>query len=259
MNVDESKMNAKALILSDNERFSRMLSHELSYMRIDSECATDADMCDSCDGYDIILADLDMCGNGLLSHMLDGKSVVHIEERESTGILVIGWSCAETPEFYLDLKLCSAYLRRPFLMTDMRYIIAGYFSEHLIYNGSDTTINDDNGYLTYISRLRRIAEMSGKRLDVAVGDKRHLLCDSDSMTAIYGEKRFPLSQYEYKVLSMLCERRGEVVTREDISRELGGDASNMCDVYICHLRKKIDSELGLKLILTVRGKGYCVK
>lgn len=259
MKTDENKMNAKALILSDNERFSRMLSHELSYMRIDSECISDADMCDSCDGYDIILADLDMCGNGILSHMLDGKSVVRTEDRESTGVLVIGWSCAEDPELYVDLKLCSAYLRRPFLMADMRYIIAGYFSGQSTYDGSDVSIRDDSEYLAYISRLRRIAEMSGKRLDMAVGDKRRLMCDSDGMTAIYGEKRFPLSQYEYKVLSMLCERRGEIVTREDISRELGGEASNMCDVYICHLRKKIDSELGLKLILTVRGKGYCVK
>ena len=33
----------------------------------------------------------------------------------------------------------------------------------------------------------------------------------------------------------------------------------MGDVYICHLRRKIDNKLGLKLIYTIRGKGYMLK
>jgi DNA-binding response OmpR family regulator len=68
-----------------------------------------------------------------------------------------------------------------------------------------------------------------------------------------------LSDNEYKVLSVLCENRGEAVPREEICSLLGVTDGNMGDVYICHLRRKIDNKLGLKLIYTVRGKGYMLK
>jgi two-component system copper resistance phosphate regulon response regulator CusR len=64
---------------------------------------------------------------------------------------------------------------------------------------------------------------------------------------------------EYKVLSVLCENRGETVDRDRIYSILGAEEGNMGDVYICHLRKKIDNPLGIKLIYTVRGKGYMLK
>jgi DNA-binding response OmpR family regulator len=71
--------------------------------------------------------------------------------------------------------------------------------------------------------------------------------------------RIPLSDNECKVLSTLCQNRGEIVEREKIYALLGADEGNMGDVYICHLRRKIDNKLGLKLIYTVRGKGYILK
>ena len=254
-------MKVSALILSDNEIFARMLSHELSYMRIDTVLISDTEAISSCDEFDIILADLDFAGNGCVSLALGNRRAVELskKQREDGEVLIIGWSGIDTPEYYSDFSVCSAFLHRPYLMSDLRYIIAGYFSSSELDGDMQTGIYDDSGYLSYLSRLRRIAEISGKRFDEDNNEERSLNCDSESMTAIYGEKKFALSEYEYKVLSLLCDRRGEVVTRDEISRMLGGEMSNMCDVYICHLRKKIDSTLGLKLILTVRGKGYTVK
>ena len=211
--------------------------------------------------FDILLADLDFAGNGYISALVGDRGALELSGKHNDGgkALVIGWSSVETPEYYSDFSILSAFLHRPFLMSDLRYIIAGYFSVTETPADAPMGVNDDNGYLSYLSRLRRIAELSGKRFDEDNQEERVLSCDSESMTAIYGEKKFPLSEYEYKVLGLLCDRRGEVVTREEISKMLGGEMSNMCDVYICHLRKKIDSSLGLKLILTVRGKGYMVK
>ena len=77
--------------------------------------------------------------------------------------------------------------------------------------------------------------------------------------AIWGDRIIPLSDNEYKVLSLLCENRREVVERERIYAELGAEDGNMGDVYICHLRRKLDNKLGIKLIYTIRGKGYMLK
>ena len=86
-----------------------------------------------------------------------------------------------------------------------------------------------------------------------------LTVDQNSKNAIWGDEVIPLSDNEYKVLTLLYQNRGETVNRETIDMLLGADGSNMGDVYVCHLRKKIDNKLGLKLIYTIRGKGYTLK
>ena len=253
-------MSISGLILTDNLRFARMLQHELSYMRISLEIISDSDALPEDDGFKVVLADLDFCGNGQLGDVLEGYKRVDLQNPDDlygeNKVLVIGWSRVDTPEYYKNFYKCSAFLHRPFLMADLRYILSGYFSLDNTYE--DTSVNNRlGGYLSYISRLRSISDMKGRNQND--GGARKLVVDKESMTALYGEMKFPLSEYEYKTLSILCEKRGEVVTREEIAKILNFDSGNMGDVYICHLRKKIDNNLGLKLITTVRGKGYMLK
>lgn len=72
-----------------------------------------------------------------------------------------------------------------------------------------------------------------------------------------------LTNREFEVLQALMERRGRVLTREQLVREAMGydyvGETNVVDVHIAHLRAKIDDRFGVKLITTVRGVGYVVK
>ncbi|MCE5187178.1 MAG: response regulator transcription factor [Planctomycetaceae bacterium] len=65
---------------------------------------------------------------------------------------------------------------------------------------------------------------------------------------------------EYKLLEYLAMRAGQVVSRTDIWEhiyEFTSDASsNVVDVYIGYLRKKIDKNSAVPLLKTVRGQGY---
>ena len=254
-------MSIKGLILTDNVRFARMLEHEMSYMRISLDTASDEESVLAYDDFRVVLADLDFCGSGILSALLEGKETVDLANNAHASndgaVLVIGWSKTEAPEYFKDFYKCSAFMHRPFLMGDLRYMISRYFSlENKAFE--DISTNDRlSSYLSYISRLRTISEMKDK--DKADNRERILSVDKESMVACYGEMKFLLSEYEYKTLSLLCDNRGRVVSRGEIARVLDFDSGNMGDVYICHLRKKIDNSLGLKLITTVRGKGYMVK
>ena len=90
--------------------------------------------------------------------------------------------------------------------------------------------------------------------------KTHFLTVSEDLpAAIWGDSKILLSENEYRVLKLLCDNRGEIVERERIDSLLGVTEGNMGDVYICHLRRKIDNKLGLKFIYTIRGKGYMLK
>ena len=72
-----------------------------------------------------------------------------------------------------------------------------------------------------------------------------------------------LTNREFEVLRALMENLNIVMTRDRLaSLALGYDfvgETNIIDVYIRHLRSKIDDRFGIKLITTVRGGGYVIR
>lgn len=73
----------------------------------------------------------------------------------------------------------------------------------------------------------------------------------------------PLSPKEYWVLLYLVRNKNIIVTREQIesniwSLDYSGN-SNVVDVYIRYLRRKIDDKFEEKMIRTIRGTGYMLK
>jgi DNA-binding response OmpR family regulator len=69
-----------------------------------------------------------------------------------------------------------------------------------------------------------------------------------------------LTAKEYAVLECLMREPGRVLTRTEIAESVwnydADNQSNVVDVYIRNLRRKIDDPFDLKLIHTVRGAGY---
>ena len=69
-------------------------------------------------------------------------------------------------------------------------------------------------------------------------------------------RKYILSDTEYKILSVLCKSSQQIVLREKIHELFENGNSNIGDVYICRLRKKLEEPSGQRLIFTVREKGY---
>lgn len=89
-----------------------------------------------------------------------------------------------------------------------------------------------------------------------------LALDEDSRTAYYKGEKIELTQREFALLSLLVQRKGESVSRAEILSavfEDSGEATNVVDVYVNYLRRKIDSRFGVRLISTVRGHGYTIR
>jgi len=92
---------------------------------------------------------------------------------------------------------------------------------------------------------------------VRVGD---LELDATARAVRRGGRPIALSAREYGLLEYLAMRRGQVVTRAEIHDHVYDFAaepgSNVVDVYVGYLRKKIDEGQAVKLIQTHRGLGY---
>ena len=68
-----------------------------------------------------------------------------------------------------------------------------------------------------------------------------------------------LSENEYALLLKLHESVESPVSREELGRALSSNDGNICDVYICKLRSKLEAGRSERLIYTVRSKGYMLK
>ena len=84
----------------------------------------------------------------------------------------------------------------------------------------------------------------------------YLDSSTKAKSVIFNNTIVSLSDYELRVLTLLCENAGKCVSREEISEALGAEDGNIAEVYICHLRRKLEAPFGIKVIHTVRGKGY---
>jgi two-component system, OmpR family, copper resistance phosphate regulon response regulator CusR len=92
---------------------------------------------------------------------------------------------------------------------------------------------------------------------IAVGP---LSLDTRSRTARCGGRGVLLTAKEYALLEYLARRAGEVVSRADIAEHVWDEhydpMSNVVDVYVQRLRRKLDRGASESLIRTRRGEGY---
>lgn len=113
--------------------------------------------------------------------------------------------------------------------------------------------------------LARIRVLTRRSVDEVtnVFTVANLSVDCDTRIVKRGEKVIPLSTKEFSVLEYMIRNQGVVLSRAKIEQHIwnfdyeGG--SNVIDVYIRYLRKKIDQDFEPKLIHTIRGAGYVLR
>ena len=106
--------------------------------------------------------------------------------------------------------------------------------------------------------LRRQTEAETPLLEVA-----DLILDPARRIVLRGEDKIDLTTKEFALLDYLLRNRDRVLTRTMISEHVWDydfdSMTNVIDVYVNYLRKKIDAGREPKLIHTVRGVGYVLK
>ncbi len=113
-----------------------------------------------------------------------------------------------------------------------------------------------------LARIRAMTRTAfGAASNILTADD--LVMDCGTHQVKRGGKEIVLSAKEYALLEYLMHNKGRVLSRETIENHIwnfdyeGG--TNVVDVYISYLRKKIDEGQERKLIRTVRGSGYVLK
>lgn len=135
-----------------------------------------------------------------------------------------------------------------------------------IVKGLDTGA-DDYMVKPFVFRelLARVRVMTRKKADVHENVYRcgSLVVDCNAWSVKRDGREISLSPKEFSILLYLIRNQNIVVTRDQIAANIwnaDNDAySNVVDVYIRYLRKKMDDDFPYKMIQTIRGVGYLLK
>lgn len=123
--------------------------------------------------------------------------------------------------------------------------------------GGDDFLSKPFERVELLARMRALIRRAAGRTKstITIGD---LLLDLRSQTVRRGEEAIPLTAREYSLFRYLAVHRGKVVSRTELYDHLFDEndetASNVLDVYISYLRRK----LGPDVIETRRGLGYVI-
>ena len=127
--------------------------------------------------------------------------------------------------------------------------------------GADDYLVKPFAFKELVARVRAITRRQGdtRSVELQVGD---LILNTLTHTAQRGEHRIELTTKEYNLLEFLMRNPKRVLSRTQIAEHVWNldflSESNLVDVYIRYLRRKIDDGFEQKLIKTVRGSGYLI-
>ncbi len=125
--------------------------------------------------------------------------------------------------------------------------------------GADDYLPKPYHFPELLARVRALLRR-GPALASSVLTVDDLTIDTRARRVERAGRSIQLTTKEYTLLEYLARRRGEVVGRGDIAEHVWDDSfdpmSNLIEVYIQRLRRKIDDGHALKLIRTHRGAGY---
>ena len=185
----------------------------------------------------------------------DGKAGERLARTENYELILLDVLLPKKDGFEVLRDLRKDEIRTPVLMLTARSttedIIGG------LDQGADDYLAKPFAFNVLLARIRSLLRRGATKTRLKYAD---LTLDTVSHKATRNATLIELTAREYALLEYFLRNRGKLITRQELSKEIWGydfdPGTNVVDVYVNHLRKKIDTEFTQKLLQTERGKGY---
>jgi DNA-binding response OmpR family regulator len=219
----------RILLIEDESKVSNFVSRGLSTERYAVDTARDGsigiEFSQSCH-YDLIILDL-------MLPRVSGGEVLKLIRRKDTHVPVLVLTARDSIQDKVDIFEAGAddYLTKPFAFAELLVRVKALLRRGPVNRASSVRIED-----LELDRLSQNVKRAGKRID--------------------------LTSKEYALLEYLMANAGRALSRTMIIEHVWDQSfdgvTNIVDVYVRHLRNKIDDGHSRKLIRTIRGVGYAI-
>src|SRR6266849_3576101 len=216
----------------------------------------------------ILLADDDVELANFLSKSLESEgysvhtalneaSVVEELRRQNYQLIILDLNFGQTDGLKLLERLRGQGVETPVIVLSARERVADRIQSLNL--GADDYVTKPFSFQELAARANALLR---RKADPALNVLRveDLELDPALRHVARGKREIKLSPKEFELMYLLMRRAGDTVTRQELLHESWGlhpeTDSNLVDVYVNYLRRKIDLPGEQKLINTVRGQGY---
>jgi len=192
---------------------------------------------------------VDVCRNG--------NDAVHFAQVNDYDVIILDIMLPEKDGITVCRELREKSIATPIIMLTAKDTVADKING--LSEGADDYLTKPFSFAELLARtkalLRRSQDYKAKTLKV-----NDLELDPWKRTVSRGNQEISLTGKEYALLEYLMRNKGRIVSKSMIIEHVWDmnyeGLSNVVNVYINHLRKKIDKDFKNKLIHTIRGYGY---
>jgi DNA-binding response OmpR family regulator len=230
-------MSKSLLVIEDEDKIARLLELELTYEGYSVELARTGR-----EGLDKILSkDWDLVLLDIMLPELNGLEVLRrIRNTDSNTPIILITARDATPDKVSGLDLgANDYITKPFEIEEVLARIRSCLRK---------------------SNQMELTQETNKQTTLSINE---LTVNPITREVVRENNSIELTPKEFDLLIYLLEHKNQVLTREQIINQVWGfdfvGDTNVVDVYVRYLRKKIDYPYKLQLIQTYRGVGYCIK